>query len=105
MNQPDVRTAWCALVHVRPQLGRDGGLEGGRGAFANVLALATDEIDLRKILTAQMDSLGFFIAELEQVVPYVPHEDDSENVKHCAAHLNSEWPIQFRDFHTYSVDE
>ncbi len=52
-----------------------------------------------------MDSLGFFIAELEQVVPYVPHEDDSENVKHCAAHLNSEWPIQFRDFHTYSVDE
>ena len=70
-----------------------------------MLALAHDESDYREIVAAEMQRLGLFIAEIEHLARYVPAEEDSESVRHCATRLSAEWPIQYQDFHTYPHDE
>ena len=83
---------WSAMLHVRPLPGRGHALErGSAGAYAVVLALATDEADYRKIVTAEMERIGLFVAELESLAPYEPHEDDPDNVRRCAAELSDDW--------------
>ena len=63
------------MLHVRPLPGQSGGLEGGAaGAFDIVLALARDEQDYRERVAAEMESLGLFIAECEDLTPYQPSE-------------------------------
>lgn len=94
------------MLHVRPLPGQTGGLEAGAtGAYAIVLALALDEADYREMVAEEMESLGLFIAELEQVAPYEPHADDDEVVRLCAAKLSPQWPIQYHNFHAYPHDE
>jgi len=94
------------MLHVRPLPGRISALEGGSaGAYAVVLALATDEADYRNIVTAEMERIGLFVAELEGLAPYEPQEDDPDNVRRCAAELSDDWPVQYRDFHNYPHDE
>jgi hypothetical protein len=100
------KTPWSAMLHVRPLPGRIPAIEGGSaGAYAVVLALATDEADYRKIVTAEMERLGLFIAELESLARYEPHEGDPHNVRRCAAKLSEDWPVQYHDFHNYPHDE
>ena len=94
------------MLHVRPLPGRTGVLEGNAaGAYAIVLALARDEADYREMVAAEMESLGLFIVELEDLAPYEPHEDDADSVRLSASKLNREWPVQYKDFHAYPHDE
>lgn len=101
----DQRTPWIAILHVRPLTGRTGGLHGAPGAYASVLALARDEADYREMVAAEMEKLGLFVAETEDLEPYEPRADDSENVQLCAARLSPEWPVQYHDFNSYPRDE
>lgn len=101
----DRTTRWIATLHVRPLPARTGGLDGNAGAYAIVLALAEDEVDYREKVTAEMESLGLFIAEIESARPYEPHPAIAESVRLCAAHLSPEWPVQYRDFDTYPNDD
>ena len=94
------------MLHVRPLPDRNSALvRGSAGAFAVVLALATDEADFRKVVAAEMERLGLFVAEFESLAPYEPHEDDHDNVRLCAAKLSEDWPVQYHDFHNYPHDE
>ena len=99
------RSAWSGLAHVRPLPGQTGELNGGAGAYALVLALAHDAHEFGELVASEMESLGLFVAELDDVGPFVLHEDDSESVRNCAARLSPEWPVQYEDFHTYPHDE
>lgn len=101
----DAPRPWFGILHVRPLPGRDGGLNGRPGAFANVLALAFDEQHYREMVAAEMATLGLFIAEFEEISAYEPQEDDSENIRRCAAQLSAEWPVQYHDFNSYPHDE
>jgi hypothetical protein len=102
----DERIAWNAILHVRPLPGKTGGLEGNpAGAYALVLALARDATEYRELVAAEMESLGLFIAELDDLTPYEPDDSDSESVQACASRLSAEWPVQYQDFHTYPRDE
>jgi len=102
----DGKTPWIATLHVRPLPGQSGWLEDRpAGAYAIVLALARDEADYREKVAAEMESLGLFIAEVENAGRYEPHPEDAENVRLCAARLSPEWPVQYHDFHTYPNDE
>ena len=101
----DQKIPWIATLHVRALPGQSGGLEGSAGAYAVVLALARDEAEYREIVAAEMETLGLFIAEIEDASPFEPHADDVENVRQCATRLNPEWPVQYDDFHAYPHDE
>lgn len=94
------------MVHVRPLPGRAGCFPAGTaGAYAIVLALVRDEAGYREIVAAEMESLGLFIAELEHLAPYEPHEDDADDVRLCAAKLAPQWPVQYHNFNTYPDDD
>jgi hypothetical protein len=94
------------MLHVHPLPGQTGGLEGdAAGAYAIVLALALNETDYREIVAEALESLGLFIAELEEVAPYEPQADDDEDVRLCAAKLSPEWPVQYHNFQAYPHDE
>jgi hypothetical protein len=94
------------MVHVRPLAGKTDRLDSNSaGAFAIILALAHDETDYRETVAAEMESLGLFVAEIEHLAPYVPHEDDTEGVRKCASRLSAEWPIQYQDSHNYPSDD
>lgn len=105
MGSGDERIAWHALVHVRRMPGQTCELNGNVGAFASVLALAHDEAEYREVVAAEMQSLGLFIAEIEDFAPYLPDQGDSQNVKLCAAQLSPEWPVQYGDFYSYPQDQ
>lgn len=105
MKPSDGKPTWIAKLHVRPMRGRTGGLRSAAGAYAIVLAMAEDEAEYRELVAAEMDSLGLFIAEIEDLERYNPSRHDSENVRQCARNLSSEWPVQYHDFHTYPHDE
>jgi len=98
-------TPWSALLHVRPLPGKTGGLGTAAGAYAVVLALAHDEADYREKVTAEMDALGLFVAEMDEVAPYEPHPDDPDGLIYCAGRLSPEWPVQYHDFHAYPHNE
>jgi hypothetical protein len=57
------------------------------------------------LVSAEMETLGLFIAEIDNLALYEPHPNDDENMIYCAERLSSEWPIQYHDFHTYPHDE
>jgi tetratricopeptide (TPR) repeat protein len=98
--------AWRALLHVRPLPSHSGGLEGGAaGAYAWVFALARGEAEYREMVAAEMEALGLFIAEVDDLRRYEPHPEDDESMEYCAERLSEEWPVQYHDFDTYPHDE
>jgi hypothetical protein len=98
--------AWSALLHVRPLPGQTGGLtDGSAGAYAWVFAFARSEAEYREMVTAEMESLGLFIAETDRLDRYEPHPEDEDYFAECAERLSSEWPVQYHTFHCYPHDE
>lgn len=97
--------AWSARLHLRPIAGRSNSLEGSAGAYAWVLALAHDKAEYRELVAAEMEGLGLFVAEVEDLGRYRPHEDDQKYITDCAGRLSREGPVQYHDFHTYPCDD
>ena len=99
------RVVWGAQLHVRPFPGKDGGLHGAKGAYAWVFALARSDAEYREMVAAEMETLGLFIAEVEQLGRYdaIVGADDASSS--CISSLTDEWPIQYNDFHTYRDED
>jgi hypothetical protein len=97
--------AWMAKLHVRPLPGSDGGLNGSAGAYAWVLALATSEEQYRELVAAEMNELGLFIAEINDLDRFSEFYDSDLTIENCADRLSSEWPVQYHTFDCYPHDE
>ena len=105
MKDRDAERPWSAKLHVRPLPGGNGGLEGSAGAYAIVLALARDAQSYREKVAPEMEALGLFIAEVEDLGPFELRDEDPESLHVCAARLSTEWPVQYHAFHAYPRDE
>jgi len=99
------REAWGAELHVRPLPGKTGGLDGAAGAYAWVFALASSEAEYRERASAEMESLGLFIAEFEQLGRYHPDDAGNDETRACLERLSEEWPVQYHSSHSYPEDE
>jgi hypothetical protein len=99
------RAVWGAQLHVRPFPGKDGGLEGAKGAHAWVFALASSEAEYREMVTAEMEDLGLFIADVEHLSRYHPPEAADDSSSRCISNLSDEWPVQYHRFHTYRDED
>ena len=99
------RDIWGAQLHVRPLPGGDGGLSGGAGAYAWVFALAASEAEYREMASAEMETLGLFVAEVEHLDRYAPHPEDDDERRGCYERLSDQWPCQYETFHSYPKDE
>lgn len=74
---------------------------GAKGAYAWVFALASSDGEYREIAGAEMEALGLFVAEVEQLGQYEPAEDPDDPSSQCIHRLTDEWPVQYHDFHAY----
>jgi hypothetical protein len=97
--------AWMAMLHLRPVPGSDGGLSGSAGAYAWVLALASSEDEYREMVAAEMNALGLFIAEIDQLDRFSEFHHSESTIEECAANLSAEWPVQYHTFDCYPHDE
>lgn len=99
------RCVWGAQLHLRPLPGKDGGLDGAKGAHSWVFALASSEAEYREMATAEMEALGLFIAEVEHVGQYRATEMADDLSSRCINNLTYEWPVQYDQFHTYRDED
>jgi hypothetical protein len=99
------RTAWGAQLHLRPLPAQDGGLGGAKGAFAWVFALANSEAEYREIVSAEMEAVGLFIAEVEHLGRYERIDGADDPSSRCINRLSDEWPVQYHNFHTYHEED
>lgn len=93
-----------ALLHVRPLPGRSNPLDGVSG-MGWVLALARDADDYLRLVTAEMERIGLFIAETEDLGRYSEFTSCAEHIVGSCERLSKEWPVQYHTFHTTTVDD
>jgi hypothetical protein len=99
------REAWMGMLHVRPLPRHADALDGAVAGLGWVLALATDEADYLRQVTAEMDSLGLFIAEATDVDKFTEFTSCAETVQESFERLSDEWPVQYHTFHTTGIDD
>ena len=104
MTEPQTREAWMALLHVRPLAGRTNLLHAVSG-MGWVLALATDADDYLRLVTAEMESMGLFIAEVDDLDRYSEFDTCAEHIVDSFDRLSEEWPVQYHTFHTTMIDD
>jgi hypothetical protein len=105
VGKENEQPVWGAQLHLRPLPGKDGGLGGAKGAFAWVFALAESEAEYREIVAAEMEGLGLFIAEVEQLGRYERTDGADDPSSRCINRLSDEWPVQYHNFHTYRDED
>ena len=93
-----------ALLHVRPLSGRANPLDGVSG-MGWVLALATTADEYLRLVTAEMDSIGLFIAEVDELGHYSEFTSRSEHIVDSFERLSDQWPVQYHTFHTTMIDD
>lgn len=93
-----------ALLHVRPLPGRTHPLDGLSG-MGWVLALATDADDYLRRATAEMESIGLSIAEVEDLHRFSEFTSCAEHIVDSFERLSDEWPVQYHTFHTTTIDD
>ena len=98
------REAWMGLLHVRPLPQRTNPLEGVSG-MGWVLALATDEDDFLRLVTAEMENIGLFVAEVDEVGRYSEFTSCSDTIVELFDRLSDTWPVQYHTFHTTMIDD
>lgn len=98
------RDAWMAMLHVRPLPDRTNPLDGVSG-MGWVLALATDEDHYRRLVTREMENIGLFIAEVENLGRYSEFTSCAGVIVESFHRLSDEWPVQYHTFHTTMIDD
>lgn len=93
-----------ALLHVRPLPGHANPLDGVSG-MGWVLALAADAGDYVQAVTAEMQSIGLFVAEIEDLDRFSAFNICSEDITASFERLSEEWPVQYHTFHTTKIDD
>lgn len=99
------RSVWGAQLHLKPLPGKDGGLGGAKGAYAWVFALANSDAEYRELVSAEMEGLGLFVVEVEQLSRYERTDEADDPSSRCMDRLSDEWPVQYDDFHTYRSED
>lgn len=101
------RSRWNAVVHVRPARAEHGLSPGAGGAYVSIFALAHDETNFREAVQAAMDELGLLAIEFDKVVTYDPDSEDwdNEEARELNDNLSDEWPVQYRTFHNYPIED
>ena len=93
-----------ALLHVRPLPGRTNPLDGVSG-IGWVLALAEDADDYLQLVIAEMESIGLFIAEMDDLDRYSEFSACADHIVESFERLSEERPVQYHTFHTTMIDD
>ena len=93
-----------ALLHVRALPGRSNPLKGASG-IGWVLALATDAEDYQRLVAVEMESIGLFIAEVEDLDRYSQFTSYAAHIVDSFERLSDEFPVQYHTFHTSMIDD
>jgi len=100
MRNTDV---WIGLVEVTPQLGNDA-LGSAKGAFVNVVALASTDRDYMQLVETTMAEYGFSIVKATDVARLDDWKKSNRlhpELARLAKGLTKESPIQFDEFQSY----
>src|SRR3982751_763037 len=95
---------WIALVHVVPDNGGNALGKGRRGAYANIVALATGEDAYKENVAKELSSLGLIAIEfddLQTAEAYIAEDRISAGLQALLDALNDQFPVQYRDFYSY----
>ena len=95
---------WIALVHVVPGKEANALGDGQRGAFANIVALASGESAYKENVSKELNSLGLIAIEfkdLQTADAYIAEDRISPPLQALLEALSDEYPVQYRDFHSY----
>ena len=104
MAEDQEKEAWMALLHVRPLPGHTNALDGASG-MGWVLALAGDADHYLRLVKAEMESIGLFIAEVEDLERWSAFDSCAEHIVDSKERLSEEWPVQYHTFHTTMIDD
>ncbi|WP_417230230.1 hypothetical protein [Brevundimonas sp.] len=99
------REPWWGLLHLRPLDASSNPLENGAaGAYAVVLALASNADGYREAVEVTMTSLGLSVVEIDRTTKLLPEDEEGE-VADLRAALSERHPVQYRTFDNYMNDD
>ena len=93
-----------ALLHVRPLPGRTNPLDGVSGK-GWVLALAACADDYLRVVIAEMESIGLFVLEVDDLERCSAFTSCAEHITDSLERLSEEWPVQYHTFHPTMIDD
>ena len=93
-----------AQLHVRPLPERANPLNATSG-IGWVLALASDSDEYLRLVAAEMDEIGLFIVEVNDLGRYSEFSSCAEHIVNSFERLSDEWPVQYHTFHTTLIDD
>ncbi len=104
-----MKDIWFGLAHVVPQNNKYEILDGAKGAYVNVLALASSKDEYVKIITKTLEDYEFMVSSVEDInlLSYLQQsgrEFDSE-ILQLVDRLSDNYPVQFDEFQSYEEDE
>jgi hypothetical protein len=102
------RIPWIGLAHVRPIAGSSALGSDGKGAYANILALAESEQEYREIIASEMNDEGLYVVDFQDIATVEQYEIEGrigEELADLISALTPEWPIQYKTFHRYFSDD
>ena len=95
--------AWIGLVEVEAEPGQDV-LDGAKGAYVNVVALADDESGFRSLVRSTMNEYSLKVREISDIGPTEERICRNDRVLERYAlveRLSIQFPIQFDEFQAY----
>src|SRR5689334_855647 len=103
-----MKAAWNGFVHVRPAKAVSALGHGAKGAYAHLIALATDEREFIDIISEEMAANDLYVVEASDVALVAQYERDGRMGPELTAlsnRLSSQWPVQYEEFDTYYADD
>jgi hypothetical protein len=96
-------TLWIGLAQISSSLD-NGLLEQGKGAYVNVLAIATNHPDFTDKVKKAITDLGLDFVNIEEVEPFserIKNYEMNEKIINLAIEVNKTKELRFGDFHTF----
>lgn len=107
------REAWIGLVKIIPVSDHPMILDGAPGAFSNVVALARDESEYRRLIAEAFGESGLEVVAFEDVEPLAqrldrPVSDDAVHraeFRELASRLSEDVPVLFDAIYIYESED
>ena len=99
--------AWIGLVEVEAEPGHDV-LDGAKGAYVNVVALADDESGFRNLVRSTMNEYNLKVRGISDLGPTevrISRGDLVPELHALVERLSSQSPIQFDEFQAYGDEK
>lgn len=100
----NVEQPWIGFVHVQPKRTGSSLGDGLKGAFAHVLALATDHELYQERARRALDEEGLYVIEFKDIAPVSEYRKDGripEDMEELIASLCSDNQVEFDTFDAY----